>query len=102
MSEEHHESRMERATESTIAKAFARFAVPGLLAIVSWFLVTGIGDLKTDVRTQGSDIVIIKSDIRDVNTRLDSQVLRQVETNTLTLSAHERRIQALERSVRTP
>lgn len=99
LTEEHHESRLERATESTFAKAVARFAVPALLAIVGWFVVRGIDRVETKQDSQGVDIVAIKSDIRDVNTRLDAQVLRQVEHNTQTLQKHEERLQVLERTV---
>lgn len=103
MTDEHHpESRIERATESTFAKVLARFAVPLLLAIVGWFVVRGIDRVESKQDLQGLDIVQIKSDVRDVNTRLDAQVLRQVEHNTKKLDDHEQRLQTIERSVKVP
>ncbi|MCX7041089.1 MAG: hypothetical protein NT117_00050 [Gammaproteobacteria bacterium] len=99
---EHHESRIEKATESTMAKVVARFVVPILLTIIGWLLIDGLGDLRSNVKSQGADIVLMKSDVRDLNTRLDAQVLRQVETNTKTIETHERRIQAIERAVKVP
>jgi DNA polymerase elongation subunit (family B) len=99
LTDEHPESRLERATESTFAKVLARFAVPVLLAIVGWFVVRGIDRVEAKQDAQGVDIVAIKSDIRDVNTRLDAQVLRQVEHNTQAIQKHEERLQVLERTV---
>jgi hypothetical protein len=106
---EHAESRLERAADSSMAKVAARVLVPALLPIIGSLLIVlavqqreDMAALTSDQREQGKDIVAIKSDVRDVNTRLDAQVLRQVETNTQVLQAHERRLQQLERAVRVP
>lgn len=98
MSDQLPESRLERAAESTFAKATARFIVPILLlAILGW-----ISDVKSDIRALSQDLGAVKSDIRDVNTRLDERVLRQVDSNTGTIADHEKRIQRLERAVQVP
>jgi hypothetical protein len=101
--------RIEHATESTIAKVITRFVVPSLLMIISFFLVLTLNGIKNDVHDQGvkqgkqgDDIASIKSDVRDVNTRLDSQVIRQVDTNTKNINVLDQRVQILERSVKTP
>ncbi len=92
-----HQSRLERATESTLAKAVNRFFVPGLLTLISWFVVDGVTSLREDLSAQGKDIVQIKSDVRNVNTRLDAQVLSQVERNTKAIDNLDTRLQRIER-----
>lgn len=105
--------RLQAATESTIAKAVARFGVPLLLAALSVLGGLAFNDIKTDIQSEiassasdrrqtGQDIAQIKSDVRDLNTRLDAQVIRQVDQNTRRMESFEARIQTLERSVRTP
>jgi len=95
-------TRIEQATESTLAKVVARFAVPLLIAIIGWFTVTTLTHIQTEQGQQGKDIAQIKSDVRDVNTRLDAQVIRQVDSNTKSIEKLDDRVQTLERSVKTP
>lgn len=90
-------SNLERATESTLAKAITRFGVPMLLLVVAWFVREALADIKSTQRVQGEDINQIKSDVRDVNTRLDAQVLRQVETNTQSIKDLDGRVRIIER-----
>lgn len=96
------QSRLERATESILAKAINRFFVPGLLTLISWFVVDGVTSLRKELVEQGRDIIQIKSDVRDVNTRLDAQVLRQVTMNTGNIEKLDNRLQLIERRLGNP
>lgn len=99
--------RMLEAVESTQAKIISRVLVPVLLAgllAVSGF----VGKrLLRQLDTQGSDIAQVKSDVRVLSTRFDEVTLRQVESHASHIDALEkkdvdqdRRIDALERTVR--
>ena len=95
--------------ESTGAKVFARGVVPVLLAIIGFFLVRTLNQVadnqqRQDARNeeQARDMAQVKSDVRVITTRLDEGVVRQVNTNTQTIQAHEQRLQVLERTVKTP
>lgn len=95
--------------ESTAAKVFARAVVPVLLAIIGFFLVRTLNEVADNQRAsaqtqadQGRDISQLKSDMRVVTTRLDEGVIRQVTGNTQRIDDHEKRIQLLERTVKTP
>lgn len=103
------ERRIDRAADSAIAKIGARIVTPVLL-MVTITLLGFIGNsviesnkevaLKQDA--QGKDIDQIKSDVRNVNTRLDERVIRQVETNTDDIRNLKDRVETIERVVRTP
>ncbi len=51
---------------------------------------------------QGRDMQTVKSDVRDLNTRMTEGVIRQVNSNSTNIADHEKRLQVLERAVRTP
>lgn len=90
--------RLQAAVDSTTAKFLARYLVPVLLAWMAWQGKEGLGELKE----QRGDIAQMKSDIRVVTTRLDEGVVRQVNNNTQQLVDHEKRLQVIERTVKTP
>lgn len=99
--------RMLEAVESTQAKIISRVLVPVLLA--GLLAVSGFvgGRLLRQLDTQGDDIAQVKSDVRVLSTRFDEVTLRQVESHTSHIDALEkkdvdqdRRIDALERTVR--
>jgi glycine/D-amino acid oxidase-like deaminating enzyme len=71
--------------------------VPVLLAAIGWFLIRTTDRIEDTQREQGADIAQVKSDVRDLNTRLDAQVIRQVETNTKRLDTLDERVQRIER-----
>lgn len=100
---------IQNAVESTGLKVFARVVLPTLLAAIGFFLLRTLSSVeegqKTSARAiaaQGIDIGQVKSDVRNINTRLDEGVIRQVNANTQNLADHEKRIQLIERTVRTP
>jgi hypothetical protein len=99
---EHPESRLERAAESTLAKAAARILVPLLISIVGTLLLVLASQVRADVaelrdvqNEQGRDIAIIK-------TRLDTQVLQQVQANTKNIEKIDERVQRIERRLGDP
>ena len=96
---------VQNAVESTFAKVLARYGVPILLGWMAWQ-----GRDALDVqKQQGSDIAQVKSDVRVLSTRFDEVALRQVASNTERIGQGERkdidqdrRLDALERTVKTP
>ena len=101
--------RVLEAVESTQAKVIARVLVPLLLTALLG--VSGFfgARLLRQLDSQGDDIAQVKSDMRVLSTRFDEVALRNVESNTARIGQGEkkdveqdRRIEALERTVKTP
>lgn len=69
------EAKIEQAAESSLAKLVGRLATPVMLGVAAWFL-SGISETQAE---QGRDIASIKSDVRDIGTRMDVQVLAQLQ-----------------------
>lgn len=69
------DAKMEQTAESTFAKKVMQWATPAMLAVAAWFL-SGISETQAE---QGKDIASIKSDVRDIGTRMDVQVLAQLQ-----------------------
>lgn len=101
--------RVLEAVESTQAKVIARVLVPLLLTALLG--VSGFfgARLLRQLDSQGDDIAQVKSDMRVLSTRFDEVALRNVESNTARIGQGEkkdveqdRRIDALERTVKTP
>ena len=100
-----HGHRLQAAADSTAARVMNRLVSPVvgiMLTIIGFFLVRTLNDVAASQQDQGRDIAQVKSDLRNINTRLDEGVIRQVNANTQLLTEHERRIQAIERAVPTP
>ena len=97
-----HGHRLQAAAESSTAKVLARLVTPALLA--GLLAVSGyIGSrLVTQLDEQGRDLQAVRSDVRDLNTRMTEGVIRQVNGNSSRIDDHEKRLQVLERTVRTP
>ena len=97
-----HDGRIQRAADSAMAKIGARIVTPVLLTVtltMGGFMGASVLRSQAD---QGRDITQIKSDVRNVNTRLDERVIRQVEANTTDIREVKSRLETLERVVRTP
>lgn len=95
--------------DSTAAKMASRFLLPALLSVIGFFMVTLLGDIRGSLAEQEQKYETLDKSVNGMattlqvlNTRLDAQVIRQVDSNTARLSEHEKRIQTLERSVKTP
>lgn len=83
---------MERAADSSFAKLFFRIGMPVLLGIGTWF----ISQQHNDFKAMAADMADMKSDMRNVNTRLDERVIRQVDSNTRRIDNVEERVRRLE------
>ena len=94
--------RLERAADSSLAKIVTRLVTPMLLSAL--LFVSGyLGSrLVNQSDKQGDDIASMKSDIRDLNTRMTEGVIRQVASQSQRVDDHESRIQKLERTMPTP
>lgn len=100
-----HGHRLQAAADSTAARVMNRLVSPVvgiMLTIIGFFLVRTLNDVAANQQDQGRDIAQVKSDLRNINTRLDEGVIRQVNANTQQITDHERRIQAIERAAPTP
>lgn len=104
--------RLLAAAESTTAKVMNRLLTPVLalvLAVLGFFAVRLLNDVAANQRQQadnqvqqGLDIAQVKSDVRNLNTRLDEGIIRQVNQNTQSMQDLDRRVRVLERAVPTP
>ena len=75
---------LRRVVDSTIAIAFARFFMPVVLAVIGWFLVTTITDMKSEIRDGNAALWSV---MRSVQTSLigqatDIAVLKQSKDET--------------------
>ena len=100
--DDHHSRRLQAVAESATAKFFARVVTPALLSVTlgmgAW-----IGTrLLTQLDEQGRVIQSVKSDMRDLNTRMTEGVIRQVNSHSSSIDDIEKRLQVVERSVPTP
>lgn len=101
--------RLEAIAESKYAKLIASIGVPILISVLGVYMVADRSSSKevtvrmeTAQAEQGKDIAQIKSDVRDVNTRLDEGVIRQVDSQGKHLDNIEQRVQVIERVIKTP
>lgn len=101
--------RVLEAVESTQAKLISRVLVPVLLTALLGVSAFVGARLLRQLDSQGDDIAQVKSDVRVLSTRFDEVTLRQVESNSSRIGQLEkkdvdqdRRIDALERTVKTP
>ena len=101
--------RLEAAAESTFAKLLARYGMPLLLGIVSYFAGQMLSDIRVGLaeqsRTfaeqaaaQSAAIAQLRADLRVLGTRMDEGVIRQIDQHGRQIENHEQRLQALERS----
>ncbi len=86
---------LERATESTWAKAVTRFVVPSLLALLG----TVCGLLLQDIRSGQEQLVRdqqkVTSDVQVLNAKLDNGVIWRI-------TEIERRLNTVEQAQKTP
>lgn len=101
--------RLHDMAESAVAKVGARIITPTLLAITLALLaligkqvLEGQAESETRQDEMSRDLGRLSSDVRNINTRLDERVIRQVETNTDDIRDLKKRVGQLESSVRTP
>ena len=95
-------TRIEAVAEGAFAKRITQWVVPAMLAAGIAVITQANNRIEATQAAQGVDISQIKSDVRDVNTRLDAQVIRQVDSNTKAIDKLGDRVSTLERAVKTP
>ena len=86
---------IERATENQLNRFLAKWATPLLLTGLIVMADRKLDDLSTTQEAQGQELSKIKSDVRDVNTKLDVGIVQQVKDL-------QRRVDQLERATPTP
>ena len=94
--------RVRELVESTGAMFTTRVVTPALLVALIGVVVWIGQSALSKQEEQRDDIAQIKSDLRDLNTRMTEGVIRQVNSNTERLNDHERRLQYLQGAVKTP
>lgn len=94
--EDHRETRIEQATESTFAKFLARFLTPILLSVVAWFGVGKLSDIQSaqsiqaiQQQQQALQIQGVSSEVKLLNAKVEFSILQQITEN-------RRRIELLE------
>lgn len=95
--------------ESTQAKALSRLLLPVVLSVIGFFLVADRNDNKEWRKAQDEKLAVMtdkvdatRSDVLVLRTQMTAQVIRQVDSNTDRIEDHEKRLQILERTVKTP
>lgn len=108
-SQRDHETRMERAAESSVAKIGARIVTPVLLTVTLVVLGALGNSLIQSQQGQAAgqadlarDVAAIKSDVRDTRTVLSERVIRQIDSNSKRIDGVEQRLQVVERTVMHP
>lgn len=91
--------RLQSAIESVSAKGFGRIYAPtvmtAMLAVVSFVSVRAINWMDTT----SHDIEIVKSDVRDLNTRFNESALRRIDDNSKTNQRQDDDISKLKEGV---
>ena len=63
---------LRRVVDSTMAIAFARFFMPVALAIIGWFMVNTVSDIKQEISTANTAIWIA---VKDVASKVNTQAV---------------------------
>lgn len=81
----HIRERVEKATESTMARTFTRFGLPVMVALIGWFMRGELADIKDAQRDAAAkqqktseSVSRVESDVRVINVRLDVQVINRL------------------------
>ena len=78
--------------DSTAVVLLSRIVTTVLLPIVCFFVIASIQDTKTQLKDHGDRLSSIQSDVRDINTRFNSEYAAQIKANTQDLQdIHTRR-----------
>lgn len=94
--------RLQQLAESSALLVGSRLVTPVLL-LLCLGMIGWIGNgFKDQLNEQGRDIGQVKTKLEVLGTRLDAQVIRQVDANTTDIRDLKTRVQVIERSVPTP
>lgn len=95
--------------DSTFAKVLARWVWPMLTAVMAFLIVDKLREIQnaqTDARERAEHVATEMSQVNTrvalLNARLDDRVIRQVESIEVRTADHEKRLQVIERTVKTP
>lgn len=95
--------------DSTFSKALARWVWPTLMAVLGFLIVDKLREIQSAQdearsRAEAMAAAMAQTDTRValLSGKLDDRVIRQVDDNKNRIDDHEKRLQVLERAVRTP
>lgn len=96
MNDAAHETKLQQATESTLAKVLSRYLTPLLLSIIAWFGIQALQDIKAGqakqsalYESQSAKLEQVRTDVQLLNAKVDYSVLQQI-------NALDRRVNLLE------
>jgi chaperonin cofactor prefoldin len=108
MTDNKDETTFEHAVESSWAKGITRFIVPIMLGLIVFFARQSNDDIRAGLNEQlktnattNAKLDTLGSDVKDINTRLQYQVISQLEDLKHRNESLELRIRAIE-SVESP
>lgn len=95
--------------DSTFSKALARWVWPTLMAVLGFLIVDKLRDIQSSQQEARTRAEAMAAEMSQTNTRvallagkLDDRVIRQVDDNKGRIDDHEKRLQTIERAVKTP
>ena len=93
---------LRRVVDSTVAIAFARFFMPIALAIIGYFMITTISDIKTEIRTTNAAIWVAVKDIANKVNVQSSDVSSLKTANEYTTKSVDRLTAVVDQLSRKP
>lgn len=111
-----HDEHVARAVDGRLHRIWSTegtrilLAVFGVLATIAWngikddvaAVKVDVADVKKSQTEASKQAADVKSDIRNLDTRLTERVIKQVDDNTKDIEDHESRLQRLERLTPVP
>ena len=91
-----------RVVDSTVAIAFARFFMPIALAIIGYFMVTTVSDIKTEIRTANAAIWVAVKEVADKVATQSTDVSSLKTANEFTTKAVDRLTAVVDQLNRKP
>ena len=100
---------VQAVVESVGAKAVARVVIPAALSVITYFVVADRNDSRERWQKQEDKLAVMsekvdatRTDMRVMTTRLDEGFVRDVRQNKEDIADLKRRVQVIERVVKTP
>ena len=93
---------LRRVVDSTVAIAFARFFMPIALAIIGYFMVTTVSDIKTEIRTANAAIWVAVKEVADKVATQSTDVSSLKTANEFTTKAVDRLTAVVDQLNRKP
>ena len=86
---------IDKATESSLAKAINKIVLPALATVAVGMITWMVQDMRTNQQKQGEQIAELKTDVSLLNAKVDSGVLWRI-------TEIERRLNHVEQAQKTP